>query len=108
MADPETDAAIAAKWPDAWAKANDPSRRNRSKARQQIRQRYRLSLEFAAFKQANPDARCGNCDSFGPMPHDSRMMCGAESDFHGYAIATADGLCMKWRLAHMAGQEVEA
>jgi hypothetical protein len=99
MADPETDAAIAAKWPDAWAKANDPTLRNRSKARQQIRQRYRASLSFDAFKQANPSAQCGNCTNYLPMPHDSRMMCAAESDFHGYAVAKPDGLCMKWKPA---------
>ena len=99
MADPQTDAAIAAKWPEAWAKANNPNLRNRSKARQQIRQRYRLSLEFAAFKQANPQAQCGNCKHFERMPHDTRMHCSIESDFYGYQIAVAGGLCVKWKAA---------
>ena len=99
MADPETDAAIAAKWPDAWARANDPTRRGRSKARQQLRQRYRASLEFDAFRQANPEAQCGNCSHFAPMPFDSKgqMHCSAKSDFHGYQIATADGVCRWWK-----------
>jgi hypothetical protein len=98
MADPETDAAIAAKWPEQWARANNPALRNRSKARQQIRQRYRLAQAFDAFKQANPDARCGNCGSFKPMPNDAKgaMHCEAESDFYGYQLANANGLCVKW------------
>lgn len=99
--DPATDAAIAALWPAAWAKANDPTRPKRGKARGKLRARYRLHLAFGEFKRANPTASCGNCAHFERMPNDSkgRMHCAAESDFYGYQIAVAGGLCMKWEPA---------
>jgi hypothetical protein len=99
MADPQTDAKIAALWPAQWAKANDPTLRRRSKARHNLRAAYDARLKFDAFKAAHPNARCGNCVSFKKMPDDSksRSMCEFDSDFHGYTIATADGLCTHWR-----------
>lgn len=98
MADSATDAAIAAAWPVQWAKAND-ARPGASKRRNKLRSHWNGHLALEAFKAANPEARCGNCNSFKPMPHDSRMHCEAESDFYGYQITTADRLCMKWRAA---------
>lgn len=99
MSDPATDAAIAERWPDRWAKANDPAKRNRSKARQQIRKAYADALAYDAFVLANPTARCGNCEHFEKVPHDTKGQwhCSIESDFHGYAIAKADGICTKWK-----------
>lgn len=91
----DLDAALAAAWPARWAKAND-SRPGASKRRNNLRKAWRAHLAFVAFKAANPEACCGNCDSFKPMPHDSRMQCEAESDFYGYQIVTADGVCTKW------------
>lgn len=93
---PDIDAAIAAAWPERWSKAND-SRPGASKRRNKLRSQWRRAVAFEAFKAANPTAQCGNCNSFKPMPLDSRMHCEAESDFYGYQIATSDGLCVKWR-----------
>ena len=99
MADPQTDAAIAALWPEAWAKANNPALRNRSKARQQIRQRYKFHLEMDALQKAKPHARCGVCKHYEPVPHSSggKFHCSIESDFHGYQITTPDNLCLKFK-----------
>lgn len=97
MADPATDAAIATRWPERWAKANNPALRNRSKARQQIRKAYAFALEFDAFVAAHPNAKCGNCQHFEPIPHSNKgqFHCSIESDFYGYVIAKADGVCIK-------------
>lgn len=99
MSDPATDAAIAKLWPDRWAKANDPTKRNRSKARQQLRKAYANALAFDAFVAANPNARCGNCKHFEKVPHDSKGLwhCSIESDFHGYAITYDGNRCIKWK-----------
>lgn len=96
MADPQTDAAIAELWPEAWARANDPNLRNRSKARQQIRQRYKFHLAMEAFQKAKPHARCGVCEHYEPVPHSSsgKFHCSLGSDFYGYSIAKPDGLCL--------------
>lgn len=99
MADPVTDALIAELWPEKWAKANDPTRRNNSKRRQQLRQAYALSLEMESLLSRHPDARCGTCEHFELMPHDrtGQHHCAAESDFYGYVLASADNLCLKYK-----------
>lgn len=83
-------------WPDRWAKAN--AARNASKRRSQLRKWWKQAKAFDAFKEANPDAKCANCRNFAPYPMDikGRMICEAESDFHGYRIAISEGLCLKW------------
>jgi hypothetical protein len=95
---PETDAAIAARWPEKWAKANDATLRGRSKARQKLRQQYAYTLEFEAFVAANPNAKCGNCEHFGRVPDSQKRCCDLDSDFYGYAITKADGACVRHKL----------
>lgn len=99
MADPATDALIAKLWPIDWAKANDPTRRNNSKRRQQLRQAYAYHLRMQALQSAEPDARCGTCEHFELMPEDrtGQHHCSAESDFYGYVLASADNLCLKYK-----------
>jgi len=107
VADPQTDAAIAAKWPEEWAKANDPTLRGRSKARGKLRKEYAYFLAIDALLARQPNACCATCDNFEPVPHSSKMHCSAESDFYGYQIASPDGLCTKWR-AQLNPQHAEA
>jgi len=103
VSDAATDAAIAAKWPDAWMKANDPARRNRSKARQQIRQRYAHAMAFEVFVAANPQARCANCDNAGSRHFETRPICELDSDFHGYQPVDPDHRCARWRAKPLPG-----
>lgn len=90
------DDAIAEDWPERWAKANNGH--GQSKKRNNLRKAYKTHLAFLAFKAANPHARCGNCTEFKPIPVHANggMQCELESDFHGYAITTANRVCVKW------------
>ena len=97
MSDPVTDAAIAAKWPERWAKANNPSLPYRSKARQQLRKRYAVALEHKAFVASNPEARCSSCDHGEPYRDD--LSCQLDSDFHGYQIVHPEYVCTRWEPA---------
>lgn len=98
MADAATDAAIAARWPDAWARANDTSLPRRSKARQQLRMRYKHAVALEEFRAANPTARCGNCahGDRDPTPGIRGLSCELDSDFHGYAMVHPDSVCTRW------------
>ena len=100
MADPATDAAIAIRFPSEWARANDTRLRNRSKARQQLRQRYRIALEMDALRAANPHAKCANCSNRGSW--NGKMICDLDSDFGGYAITDPASLCVRWKAEEMA------
>ena len=97
MADPQTDAKIAAMWPKQWARANDSSLRNRSKARQQIRQRFALANKHSAFVAANPEARCGNCEHQSFTHHTQKARCDLDSDFHGDQLVSLQDVCTRWR-----------
>jgi hypothetical protein len=90
----EHDAAIAAAWPDRWAKAN-ADRPGASKRRNNLRKVWRAHLSHSAFVAANPDARCGNCANFKQMLFSEKHYCELDSDFHGYAITQADGVCIR-------------
>lgn len=84
MAEPAIDAAIAAAWPEKWAKAN-ADRPGASKRRNNLRKSWAASQELAAFKAAHPHASCGNCDNH--ATHFSQGdYCLLESDFHGLAV----------------------
>ena len=96
MSDPATDAQIAASWPDRWARANDPSLRNRSKARNNLRKAFAYALRVDAIREANPDARCATCKHYEQMPHGERKHCSIERDFHGYLMTAPDSLCDKF------------
>jgi hypothetical protein len=95
---PEVDAAIAERFPSEWARANDGSLRGRSKARNNLRKRYRYVVELEAFKAANPDARCGNCahGDLNPSVGIKGLSCELDSDFHGYAMVDPANVCARW------------
>lgn len=92
------DALIAARWPDRWARANDPRLRNRSKARNNLRKCFRAAVAHDAFKAANPDARCSNCEhaNANPTPGLSGLFCLLDSDFEGYQGTNPDNVCARW------------
>lgn len=93
----ELDAAIARRFPEEWRRANDPAKRNRSKARNNLRRRYRAAMEFDDFVLANPRAKCGNCANLLRNPGSlTGTYCDLDSDFHGYMRASEDGLCVRW------------
>lgn len=94
----DSDVAIARDWPDKWARAN--SGHSQSKKRNNLRKQFRQHLAFQEFKRAHPDASCASCVNFERMPLRTEMHCAAESDFHGYAITTAEKVCMNWTPAH--------
>lgn len=96
MSDPLTDAAIADRWPERWAQANAPTRRNRSKARQQLRKRYAQTLAHEAFVEANPGARCASCDHCRRRALSAGLMCLLDSDFYGDRIVNADDVCTRF------------
>jgi hypothetical protein len=95
------DAEIARVWPVEWRKANDPTRRNRSKARNNVRKRWLAMLELGAFRAANPDARCANCTHCKPYKSRDKNECHCElaSDFYGYSLTKLDHVCTRWKEA---------
>lgn len=96
----EVDAKIAKAWPNRWAKANDPNLRGRSKARQQLRRAWRRKLEFEAFKAANPDMSCFNCQHREKNPTtmpEFDWHCAMGQDGPWYSPITEDRPCTDWR-----------
>lgn len=89
------DAEIARVWPDRWARANDPTLRGRSKARNNLRKQYRKWRAQIDFMEANPTASCLNCQHRRKMPVDARFYCDLDSDFHGYAVLTSNNPCVR-------------
>lgn len=90
------DTEIAQSWPARWAKANDP-RPGASKRRNNLRKAWQQHLAYQAFKDAHPDASCASCANRGRMPHDARMTCDLDSDFHGYSLVAPEHVCTRWR-----------
>lgn len=87
------DALAAQMFPADWEKANSKPT-HRSKARRALRGRVVWTLKMNELRATG--ARCGNCMEFSPMPgpgNKGQMICDRGSDFHGYQIAKADGLC---------------
>ena len=81
---------LAAKYfPDAWAKARTGRRRT------QLRKMGEQQDLMARLK-TDRSACCSNCNSFDKYPHGKGHICKMDSDFHGYAMTTADSLCPKW------------
>lgn len=84
-------------FPQQWAWANAKPT-GRSRARRNLRQRVVGELKMRELRAAG--CSCATCENFAPMPGPSsgngKMICELGSDFHGYQIATADGLCTAW------------
>lgn len=96
---PVTDTQVAARFPAEWARANDPALPNRSKARQKLRQRYRIAIATDAWRTANPGAFCSNCAHCShPALRPEAFRCDLESDFHGDAIVRDPQTewCARW------------
>lgn len=95
----DIDAAIAAAWPDRWARANNPALPNRSKARNNLRKRWREFVAHQEFVAANPTAACRNCAHCGAIPHsaNARNFCELDSDYYGYSVIDDLGsVCTRW------------
>lgn len=93
------DAEIAATWPSRWAKAN-AARPGASKRRNVLRRAFAGFKADLAFKVANPNARCGNCRHYKPLPFASKRHthhCEIESDFAGYSCTTVNHVCVRWK-----------
>jgi hypothetical protein len=92
-----TDTQIAQFYPAEWARANDPRLSNRSKARNNLRRRYRLVQEHMAFVAANPEARCSGCAHSNLNPSSIKgLVCDLNSDFHGYQMVSPDDVCTRF------------
>jgi hypothetical protein len=86
-------------WPDRWAKAND-SRPGRSKRRNRLRRAFAGFKADLRFKATNPDANCGNCKHYKPLPFASSKWthhCEIESDFAGYSCTKINYVCSRWK-----------
>jgi len=91
----DLDAAVAARFPAEWARANAGPKA--SKKRNALRHRYRAALILDELKAKG--ALCGNCAAFEPRHmYPDQHICGAKSDFYGDVITTADrSPCTWWR-----------
>jgi hypothetical protein len=73
----------------------------RRRARKRERDRLAYEAEIKPLREAG--AKCGNCQSFQRGSNINigadKHYCAAESDFEGYVITTADGLCLLHRRA---------
>lgn len=96
MADVFTDHKIALRWPEKWANCRN------SKARNHLRKRFKVENELARLREQG--AACGNCASFKKNATVKSYICEANSDFHGYQIASASGLCTDWTDASARGE----
>lgn len=94
-ADGYSDGDIARDWPDRWERANNPTLRGRSKARNNLRKAYRGWRAQIDFMRANPTASCLNCQHRKQMPLDTRFHCELDSDFHGYAVLASNNPCVR-------------
>lgn len=94
----DNDEAIAIRFPLEWARANDPAKRGRSKARNNLRRRYRAIVELETFVSGNPSASCVSCvhSTSDPTPGIRGLTCDLDSDFHGYQMVRADHVCARW------------
>lgn len=96
----ERDALAAKLFPREWAAV--AMRLGASKKRNQLRKRAeeKAARDAAIAPHIAAGHCCGNCNEFEPYPgpgNKDRFICAMDSDFRGYAIARADGLCPLWR-----------
>lgn len=67
---------------------------------QKLRRQRKMAERRAAYDAKVTELRtagacCGNCRHYGRVPVSKERCCDLESDFHGYAITTADRICDK-------------
>jgi hypothetical protein len=97
MMETPRDALAAQLFPKEWAAV--AAKAGASKKRQQLRQRAEHVDAVNALRAKG--ASCASCVGFRPTPSAAGLKfahhCTAESDFHGYVEARADGLCRLWR-----------
>lgn len=84
-------------YPDRWARMEGLTGKRRSNARATLRRNAENHDALAALPAV---ARCGTCVHFinSPVGH----ACDLDSDFHGYALTTADKRCARWQAKDQA------
>ena len=92
----ERDALAAKIFPEKWAHALTRRGKSGRNLRSKLRMRAEYERDMIPLRAAGHS--CATCRNFqkGPPGIDG-MTCAAESDFRGYVLATADGLCPKWK-----------
>lgn len=96
MSDSRSDLA-AARFPDEWRKWSALTGKAASKRRQQLRKAAEEAVIMDGLQASG--ASCATCVGFvreGPCG----SYCSADSDFHGYMLAQASGLCVRWKVAN--------
>jgi len=91
MADAATDALVASRYPEDWARAN-------SKLRTKLRKRYREDCKLDELRAAGRS--CATCKHFELLPFVSlvhKHMCSLTSDFYGQVVAQKHELCTDWK-----------
>jgi len=69
--------------------------------RQARRDRLREANEAKEAELRAAGASCATCNQFSPYPGPGprgAFICDRLSNFHGYALANADGLCVHWKV----------
>lgn len=94
----ERDALAAEIFPERWAIAQALKGKRGRNMRCKVRNQAEHERDMRPLRAAGRN--CASCRSFqkGP-PGINGMTCAAESDFRGYTLATADGLCPMWKPA---------
>ncbi len=92
--DPEGRALAARLFPEAWAYAETLTGKQRSSRMATLRRQAKTSVAMDALRAAGRS--CATCQNFKNGPERMGKVCDAHSDFHGYQLATADGLCTDW------------
>lgn len=89
-------AALAAEvFPEKWAAATAMTGKAGGKRRATLRRQAKETVKVRELRAAG--ASCGSCVNRGTYPHKPvRMVCALDSDFHGYALTEATGLCSRW------------
>lgn len=78
-------------WPDRWSACESLTGKRRSNRRASLRKQAQNHDALAALPSI---ARCGTCNHFIKSP--VGRACELDSDFHGYALTTAEKRCARW------------
>lgn len=89
----ERDALAARMFPQRWAAVANQTGERARRTRHNLRRQAETKQELDRLRDAG--ASCASCTSFARHPDHGRI-CEAGSDFHGYQLAKAEGLCTLW------------
>ena len=84
-------------WPERWAACEALTGKRRSNRRASLRKQ---AQNHDALEALPIIARCGTCEHFIKSP--VGRACDLDSDFHGYALATAESRCARWKHKELA------